>query len=219
VKNGDIIFFGKVKTGCRAYLAVRGGIDAPLVLGSRSTYARGEIGGIQGRQLRAEDHIEGFDTSQPIDQILSMPEEFIPDFRSDIDVDVLLGPQQESFTQEGIETFLSHSYNATIESDRMGYRLNGPIIQRSEQVDTISDAILPGSIQVPTNGQPIVTMRDAQTTGGYPKIAAVVSSDMHVLGQAKPGDRISFHETTLTRARRRLLEDKKRYRIIESKLI
>jgi biotin-dependent carboxylase-like uncharacterized protein len=219
VKNGDTILFGKVKTGCRAYLAVRGGIDVPTVLGSRSTYVRGEIGGMQGRQLKAEDFIEGFDTSHPVDQLLSLPEEFIPDFGAQINVNVLLGPQAESFTQEGIETFLSNSYNVTIESDRMGYRLDGPIIQRSEQVDTISDAILPGSIQVPADGHPIVTMRDAQTTGGYPKIATVVSSDLHILGQAKPGDRISFHETTLMQAHRRLLEHRKRLHTIESRLI
>jgi biotin-dependent carboxylase-like uncharacterized protein len=219
VKNGDTILFGKVRTGCRAYLTVRGGIDVPTILGSRSTYVRGEIGGMQGRQFKAEDFIEGFDTSHLVDQTLSLPEEFIPDFDAQIDVDVLLGPQQESFTQEGIETFLSNSYNVTIESDRMGYRLDGPIIQRSEQVDTISDAILPGSIQVPADGQPIVTMRDAQTTGGYPKIATVVSSDLHILGQAKPGDRLSFHETTLMQAHRRLLEHRKRLHTIESRLI
>ena len=219
VKNGDTIQFGKVRTGCRAYLAVRGGIDVPPVLGSRSTYVRGEIGGMQGRQLKAEDYIQGFDTSHPVDQTLSLPEEFIPDFGAQIDVDVLLGPQQESFTQEGIETFLSNSYAVTTESDRMGYRLDGPIIQRSEQVDTISDAILPGSVQVPANGKPIITMLDAQTTGGYPKMATVVSPDLHVLGQAKPSDNISFHETTLMQAHRRLLEDRKRYHIIEDQLI
>jgi biotin-dependent carboxylase-like uncharacterized protein len=219
VKNGDSITFGKVRTGCRAYLAVRGGVDVPMVLGSRSTHARGEIGGMQGRPLKAEDYIEGFDTSHPIDQLLSLPEEFIPEFGGKIDVDVLLGPQQESFTQEGIETFLSNSYTVTIESDRMGYRLDGPIIQRSEQVDTISDAILPGSVQVPADGKPIITMLVAQTTGGYPKMATVVSPDLHVLGQAKPGDNISFHETTLMQAHHRLLEDRKRYHNIEDQLI
>ena len=219
VKNGDTILFGKVKTGCRAYLAVRGGIDVPTVLGSRSTYVRGEMGGMQGRPLKAEDYIEGFDTSHSVDQLLSLPKEFIPDFGAQINADVLLGPQQESFTQEGIETFLSNSYNVTIESDRMGYRLNGSIIQRNEQVDTISDAILPGSVQVPANGKPIVTMLDAQTTGGYPKMATVVSPDLHVLGQAKPGDNISFHETTLIQAHHRLLEDRKRYHIIEGQFV
>ncbi len=218
VKKGDTVLFGKVRTGCRAYLAICGGIGVPTVLGSRSTYARGEIGGMQGRQLEAEDYIEGFDTSHPVDQYLSLPKEFIPTFGAKIDVDVLLGPQQESFTQKGIETFLSNSYNVTTESDRMGYRLEGPIIERGEHVDTISDAILPGSIQIPTNGKPIVTMRDAQTTGGYPKIATVVSPDLHALGQAKPSDMISFHETTLVQAHGRLLEDRKRYLIIESNL-
>jgi len=219
VKNGDTILFGKVRTGCRAYLAVRGGIDVPVVLGSRSTYARGEIGGIQGRQLKAEDYIGGFDNSHSVDQCLTLPNEFIPDFGAKIDVDVLLGPQLESFTQEGVGVFLSNPYNVTIESDRMGYRLDGPVIERGEQVDTISDAILPGSVQVPANGKPIITMRDAQTTGGYPKIATVVSSDLHVLGQAKPSDTICFHEITLVQAQRRLLENRERYRVIESKLI
>jgi biotin-dependent carboxylase-like uncharacterized protein len=219
VKNRDTILFGKVRTGCRAYLAVRGGIDVPVVLGSRSTYARGEIGGIQGRQLKAEDYIGGFDNSYPVDQCLTLPNEFIPDFGAKIDVDVLLGPQLESFTQEGVGAFLSNPYNVTIESDRMGYRLDGPVIERGEQVDTISDAILPGSVQVPANGKPIITMRDAQTTGGYPKIAAVVSSDLHVLGQAKPSDTICFHEITLVQAQRRLLENRERYQVIESKLI
>jgi biotin-dependent carboxylase-like uncharacterized protein len=219
VKNGDTILFGKVKTGCRAYLAIRGGIDVPTVLGSRSTYARGEIGGMHGRQLKAEDYIEGFDTSHRVDQFLSLPEEFIPDLGANLGVDVLLGPQQESFAQEGIEALLSSYYNVTIESDRMGYRLEGSIIQRSEQVDIISDAILPGSVQVPADGKPIVTMKDAQTTGGYPKIATVASYDLHVLGQVKPGDSISFRETALAHAHHKLLESTKKYRVIESRLV
>jgi len=219
VKNGDTVLFGKVRTGCRAYAAIRGGIDVPMVLGSRSTYARGGIGGMHGRQLKAEDYIEGIDTSRSFDQCLSLPNEFIPHFSAKIDVDVLLGPQLESFTQKGIETILSNPYSVTIESDRMGYRLDGPVIERGENIDTISDAILPSSVQVPANGKPIVTMLDAQTTGGYPKIAAVVSSDLHVLGQAKSGDTISFHETTLAQAHRKLLEDRKRYCVIESKLL
>jgi antagonist of KipI len=218
VKSGDAISFGKVRTGCRAYLAVRDGINVPLVLGSRSTYMRGEIGGIKGRQLRAGDYIQGFNAVLPIDCCLSLPMDRIPTFSAEIDVDVVLGPQLESFTEEGIRAFLSNPYAITVEADRMGYRLEGAVIERSERVDTISDAILPGSVQVPASGKPIVTMRDAQTTGGYPKTAAVVSADLHVLGQAKPGDKIRFHETTLSEAHLRLLEYQKLFRLIEANL-
>ena len=218
VRKGDLVSFGKVRSGCRAYLAVRGGIDVPVVLGSRSTYVRGEIGGAQGRQLRAEDCIEGFDTVQPIDHCLSLPREFLPSFSTEIDVGVALGPQLGSFTQKGVETFLSNSYTVTVEADRMGYRLEGAVVERSQRVDTISDGILPGSVQVPANGKPIVTMRDAQTTGGYPKIAVVVSSDLHVLGQAKPNDRVCFHQISLSEAHRRLLDYKKMFSVIESRL-
>ena len=218
VKRGDAISFQKVRTGCRAYLAVRGGINVPLVLGSRSTYVRGEIGGIEGRQLRTGDYIEGSNAVHPIDYCLALPTDCIPNFRAEIDVDVVLGPQLESFTKDGVKTFLSNPYAITVEADRMGYRLEGALIEHSERVDTISDAILPGSVQVPASGKPIVTMRDAQTTGGYPKIAAVVSTDLHVLGQAKPGDKVCFHETTLPEAHRKLLEYQKLFRLIEGNL-
>ena len=216
--TGDIVSFGKVRTGCRAYLAVRGGIDVPIVLGSRSTHVRGEIGGMQGRQLKAGDYVEGFDAVQPIDHCLILPREFIPSFSRETEVGVVLGPQLESFTEKGLETFLSGPYVVTVEADRMGYRLEGPVIEYSKRIDTISDAILPGSVQVPANGKPIVTMQDAQTTGGYPKIAVVVSADLHVLGQAKPNDKICFHETALSTAHRKLLDYKKEFDIIESKL-
>ena len=218
IRKGDMVSFGKVRSGCRAYLAARGGIDAPVVLGSRSTYVRGEIGGTHGRQLKAGDYIEGFDAVHLVDHCLYLPRELIPSFSAEIDVDVVLGPQLGSFTEKGVKTFLSSSYTVTVEADRMGYRLEGTGIERSERVDTISDAILPGSVQVPANGKPIVTMRDAQTTGGYPKIATVVSPDLHVLGQAKPNDKVCFHKITLSEAHRRLLDYKKMFSVIESKL-
>jgi biotin-dependent carboxylase-like uncharacterized protein len=217
--TGDIVSFGKVRTGCRAYLAVRGGIDVPTVLGSRSTHVRGEIGGMQGRQLRAGDYVEGFDAIQPIDHCLILPQEFIPSFSHEVDVGVVLGPQLESFTEKGLETLLSNPYVVTIEADRMGYRLEGSTIEYSGHIDTISEAILPGSIQVPASGKPIVTMQDAQTTGGYPKIAVVMSADLHILGQSKPNDKICFHETDLSMAHYQLQDYKKKIGIIESRLL
>jgi len=216
--TGDIVSFGKLRTGCRAYLAIRGGIDVPLVLGSRSTHVRGEIGGMQGRQLKAGDYVEGFDAAQPIDYYLVLPREFIPSFSREIDIGVILGPQSTSFTEKGLEILLSNAYVVTVEADRMGYRLEGPQIEHSEHIDTISEAILPGSIQVPASGKPIVTMQDAQTTGGYPKIAVVMSADLHILGQAKPDDKICFHEIDLSTAHRKLQDYKKKIGIIESRL-
>jgi len=219
VRKGDVVSFGKVRTGCRAFVAVRGGINVPVVLGSRSTYVRGEIGGFLGRQLKAGDIAEGVDDVPLTSQCLSVPSDLVPDFSSEAAASVVLGPQLESFTKRGVETLLSNPYTVTIEADRMGYRLEGPVIEHSKHVDTISEAILPGSVQVPANGKPIVTMKDAQTTGGYPKIAVVISSDLHVLGQLKPNDKISFKKTTLSEAHRRLFDHNNKIRMMERKLL
>jgi len=219
VKTGDVVSLGRIQAGCRSYLSVRGGVNVPIVLGSRSTYVRCEIGGIQGRQLKAGDEIEEFDVLQPLGFRLSVPRDFVPDFGAEANVRVVLGPQLKSFTEKGVETFLSNPYMVTIEADRMGYRLEGPAIERGELVDTISDAILPGAVQVPASGKPIITMCDAQTTGGYPKIAAVLSSDMHILGQAKPNNWVRFQRTTLSEAHRALVKYRDKIRTIESKLL
>ncbi len=218
VNSGDFVSFGKVQAGCRAYLAIRGGINVPMILGSRSTYVRCEMGGVQGRQLKTGDYIDGFDDAQPMGFRLLVPEEFVPGFSAEVCVRVVLGPQLEEFTEKGVETFLSHPYMVTIEADRMGYRLEGPIVEHRERVGMISDAILPGSVQIPPSGKPIITMQDAQTTGGYAKIAAVISSDLHILGQLKPNNWIRFQRTTLSEAHRELAEYHNRICIIESEL-
>lgn len=219
VKKGATVSFRKVRNGCRAYLSVRGGINVPMVLGSRSTYIRCEIGGVHGRQLKAGDTVKGFNSTKPFDYKLSLIQNFIPSFNGEKHVRVLLGPQLESFTQKGVETFLSNPYSITLEADRMGYRLEGLAIEHKEHGDIISDAILPGSVQVPSSGKPIITMQDAQTTGGYAKIAAVITSDLHILGQAKPKDTVHFHKVTLSEAHQRLLGYKKRFQIVEHGLL
>lgn len=199
VKEGDIISFGKMKSGCRAYLSIKGGINTPLVLGSRSTYVRGGFGGINGRQLKSGDVIEGI-ASTPLKTEYSMPEELIPRYTGKFTVHVILGPQADMFTENGITTFLSNPYKVTSEADRMGYRLEGPLIKHKTKADIVSDALLPGAIQVPKNGKPILIMRDAQTTGGYPKIAVAITQDISLLGQAKPNDTIEFSKTTMRSA-------------------
>jgi biotin-dependent carboxylase-like uncharacterized protein len=212
VQEGDTISLGKVESGCRAYLSLRGGVDTPKMLGSRSTYARGGFGGIDGRQLKMEDIIEGFETPLLKDRY-SMPKDFVPRFPGQYKVHVILGPQSDMFTEKGIGTFLSNPYEVSLEADRMGYRLEGPTIEHKAKADIISDALLPGAIQVPKSGKPIIIMRDAQTTGGYPKIAVVITPDVSLLGQAKPGDLIEFSKITIRQARERWLEH---YRLLDN---
>jgi biotin-dependent carboxylase-like uncharacterized protein len=205
IKEGDVISFGKMNSGCRAYMAIAGGIKTPIILGSRSTYVRGEFGGLNGRQLKDGDTIEAFKTP-PRKIVYKMPEELTPELPNHIHARVIMGPQAEMFTEKGIETFLSSKYKVTSEADRMGYRLEGPIIEHKIKADIVSDALLPGAVQVPKDGKPILIMRDAQTTGGYPKIAVVITPDVSRLGQAKPNDTIEFSKITVREAEEKLRE-------------
>jgi len=203
VEKDDVISFGKMESGCRAYLSIRGGINTPLVLGSRSTYVRGGFGGINGRQLKTKDIIEGFDRTFLKVRYL-MPEDLVLQFTDQFKVHVILGPQADMFTENGINTFLSSPYKVKLEADRMGYRLEGPVIEHKAKADIISDALLPGAVQVPKNGKPIIIMRDAQTTGGYPKIAVAITSDVSLVGQAKPNNVIEFSKITMRQAHEKL---------------
>ena len=205
LEEEDVVSFSRMESGCRVYMAVRGGVNAPLVLGSRSTYVRGGFGGINGRQLRTGDIVEGFE-AELLDTMHRMPQELVPKFTHHFQVQAVLGPQADMFTEKGVDTFFSSEYRVTPEADRMGYRLEGPLIEHKGKADIVSDALLPGSVQVPKNGKPIVIMRDAQTTGGYPKIAVITTPDVSLLGQAKPNDMIEFSEVTLSHAQERLRE-------------
>ncbi|MCK4435754.1 biotin-dependent carboxyltransferase family protein [Candidatus Bathyarchaeota archaeon] len=205
VHNEDVLSFGRSQCGCSAYLAVRGGINVPLVMNSRSTYVRGGFGGFRGRQLKMGDVVEGFETGR-LKKGFCLPKEFVPFYPNELEVEVVFGPQSEYFTNEGREVFLSSDYVVTVESDRMGYRLDGSKVERKGSLDMVSDAIPVGSIQVPKSGKPIIIMRDAQTTGGYPKIGVVTTPDVSLLGQVKPNDKVKFSQTSPSRARAGLLE-------------
>ena len=217
--EGDLISFGTPRSGCRAYIAVKGGVNVPEVLGSRATYARGGFGGINGRPLKTGDLIHGFEETKRLNYGFAVPEEFIPRYPREYTVHVVLGPQKERFTQKGIETFLSSVYTVTPESDRMGYRLEGPKIEHTRGADIVSDAVLPGAVQVPENGKPIIMMRDAQTTGGYTKIAAVTTPDLSLLAQAKPGNTVQFVKVTLTQARNQLIEFNRKLNTLKTTLL
>ncbi len=212
---GDILEFQEAREGARAYLGIAGGIDCPIVLGSRSTYVKGRFGGIEGRPLRAGDIIRG--TSEQHEE-LRLSQEKMPHYREQMTARVVLGPQDDHFTKEGISTFFSSEYVMTSASDRMGYRLSGPEITHTSSADIISDGIPWGAIQVPGDRMPIIMMVDRQTTGGYPKIATAITADLPGLAQSKPGDTISFAEIEVKEARSVLLEYQENLSLIISSL-
>ncbi len=206
VRRGWRISFDGRRGGCRAYLAVAGGIAVPPIMGSRATYLRGGFGGYQGRALRAGDVLPvGEPACSPVDRAgVRLADDIRPPYSDAPLVEVVLGPQDDRFTKEGIATFLASEYTVGATSDRMGYRLEGPAIAHKTGADIVSDGIVLGAVQVPANGQPIVMMVDRQTTGGYTKIATVVSADIPLLAQCLPGgSRVRFRATTVEAAQAR----------------
>ena len=188
--RGDVFRIGAFGDALCAYLAVERGFDVPRVLGSASTYVRGAIGGLHGRRLMAGDRVPlASDAVRPRAE-RTLARAAGPAL--DQPIRVVLGPQDDYFTGAAIETFLASTYTISAQSDRMGYRLEGPALAHAKGYNIVSDGIVSGSVQVPGSGQPIVLMLDNQTTGGYPKIATVISADIPVLGRRKPGRTIRF---------------------------
>lgn len=204
--------------GTWTYLAIDGGIDVPLVLGSRSTYARFSIGGLEGRVLRAGDllfcHPERSELSRSESsrsrgtakqlQAGSIVSKLLD--RSNEPIRVILGPQDDYFTQGAIETFFSRTYAISSRFDRMGYWLDGPRLAHASGYDIVSDGIPLGGIQVPGSGQPLVLMADHQATGGYPKLGTVIRADIGRFAQHRPGESVRFIRCNPHAARQALLE-------------
>lgn len=207
VKPGDVLSFGALKKGLRTYVAFEGGIDVPLVMQSRSTYLKAGIGGFQGRKLRAGDTLQVAPVKGHISSgIRKIPGSMIPGYGSEIPVRVIMGPEDDSFTPEGISCFLSNEYTVGSHSDRMGLRMQGPVIEHKNGADILSSGINFGSIQVAGEGQPIILMADRQPTGGYTRIAGVISADLPLVAQAKPGDRLRFQDVGVELAQRLIKE-------------
>ena len=201
VRPGDVIAFQMASAGCRAYLAVAGGIDVPLALGSRATYLRGRLGGLGGRALQKGDALPVGTPGPGAARVGRMvPEDRRPAYPAERECRVILGPQDDRFTAEGIRAFLEGPYEVTPQADRMGYRLKGPEIPHVRGHDIVSDGIPLGGIQVPGERQPIVLLADRQTTGGYTKIATVIGVDIGAIGQTRPGQRIRFRRVSLEEA-------------------
>lgn len=198
LKEGDVLSFGAPWWGLRAYLCLAGGIEVPVVMGSRCTYMKTATGGFQGRALKAGDMLN---TGEPwilwrntLD--FTCPAQLKPAYDPERPLNIVLGLQSDAFTPQGIETLLNESYEVSPSADRMGYRLEGPEIEHIGKPDIISDGIPMGAVQVPGNGKPIVLMADRQTTGGYTKIGVICAFDVARLAQRLPGAPVRFAAIT-----------------------
>lgn len=211
-RAGDKVEFppARPRQGLRSYIGFAGGLDLPLLMGSRSTYLKGKMGGLEGRGLKAGDRI-GFlapKATLPNLEKRRAPQDFEAVYSGrQTTLRVVLGPQDDCFSQEGIWEFIAREYTVTPNSDRMGIRLEGPAIEHCAKADIISDGIACGAIQVPKDGKPIIMMADRQSTGGYTKIANVITADLPKAAQRMIGDRVRFEVVTVQQAQQLLRQE------------
>lgn len=183
-RPGNVLSFTGRRSGCRAYIAIAGGLEVPLLLGSRATDLGAGFGGHAGRALRASDRL----------RVASSPPAGAPASRSSwvqpgrVSVRVVPGPQDDHFGPRALAALVEADWAVSATSDRVGCRLTGPRLAHAGAVEIVSDGMVPGCIQVPADGQPIITLADGPTTGGYPKIATVVRDDLPKLAQLVPGE-------------------------------
>lgn len=207
IEAGSVLAFGDLRDGMRAYVAVNGGIDVPLVMGSRSTYLKGRFGGLEGRALQAGDRL----STLPADADAVLPKRLPKDYTAPVyggihRLRVVPGPQDHAFDANALSKFLTSRYRIHSDSDRMGYMLDGPKIEHREGADIVSDGNPPGAIQIHGDGIPRILLADRGTTGGYTKIATVASVDLSSLAQALPGQSVSFRQVTVEEAQEALRE-------------
>lgn len=218
VKPGDCIAIGQARSGCRAYLAFGGGIEVPEIMGSFSTYGGGKIGGFDGRPLQKEDILDIRDAPL-LEKKRTMPRNSIPAYPSPAVVRVVPGPQDHYF-DIGLQTLFRSEYMVTAKADRMGYRLEGNAISIKNGMpkSITSEPAMPGSIQIPPDGRPIVLLVE-QTVGGYAKIATIISCDLPMVAQTTPGDTIKFKPIDLPAAHRLLREEQTRRRAVKKAIL
>jgi len=201
VSAGDVINIRATSSGVRAYLAVAGEFVVPKIMGSSSTYTAGKIGGLNGRPLIKGDTLHS-GSADNLNRIVSLPEDFRPQLRAEATLRALPGPQDDYF-DSGMDVLFSSEFTVTSKADRMGYRLEGPVIELKEGVprSIISEPSLSGAIQIPPDGRPIILLVE-QTASGYSKIATIVTADLDIVAQARPGDKVRFSRVDLAEAYR-----------------
>jgi len=226
LQAGEELRFGRPRIGCRAWLAVSGGIDVPVVLGSRSTDLRAGFGGFEGRTLRDQDVIpltlspasfafakaaaHSPTTATGISS-WTAPHDWVSPATPKPTLRFVRGPDWDRFNASTLQRLTNEAFTVSPDSDRMGVRLDGPELYRVDQSDLISEAVTPGTIQVPPSGKPILLLGDCQTIGGYPKMAHVITVDLSIAAQLRAGDHVRFSEVSLTDAHRLLFEREREF--------
>lgn len=218
VKAGSTLSFGKLKNGVRGYIAFGGEIGIEAVNGSKSTLVKSQIGGFQGRQLKAGDELEIITNKNAVEGKV-LPEKYIPKMEKYNTLRVVLGPQDDYFDEENINKFFkSGGYTLTKDIDRMGIRLEGFALKHKNGADIISDGAAKGAIQVPSNGKPIILMVDRQTTGGYTKIGSVIKEDVCKVAQMAPADKLCFQRVSIEEAQEEYIKFEEKIKSIRESL-
>jgi len=217
IREGEELVIDRPKTGCRAWIAISGGVDVPLVLGSRSTDLRGNFGGKEGRVLRDSDEVALGRNSEQAKILIeklreekiarwSPPHDWSSPARREPMLRVVRGSEWNRFNSSTHHALTSETFAISPDSDRMGVRFEGPELKRKDDVDLVSEAVTPGTIQVPPSGKPILLLGDCQTIGGYPKIAHVITVDLVIAAQLRGSDEVRFREVSLADAHLLLVE-------------
>ncbi|MGH7593958.1 MAG: biotin-dependent carboxyltransferase family protein [Gemmatimonadales bacterium] len=221
IRGGNELAFGQCTVGCRAYLAIAGGIDVPMVLGSSATNLRAHFGGFEGRPLRAGDRLSvgtpSIDATQLSARLARSSASWVADraglsgeipvrIAPDAPVRLLPGADVDRLSGESRMALFNRPFRVSTQSDRMGYRLDGPRLALEAGVEKTSEGVTWGTVQLPPDGQPIILLADRQTTGGYPVIGHVAAVDLPVVAQRKPGDALRFTAAALGEAQRALIQ-------------
>ncbi|GLY11937.1 biotin-dependent carboxyltransferase family protein [Pseudobacillus badius] len=217
VRKGSVLQFKSPVKGCRAYVAIAGGIAVPEVMGSKSTYLRAGIGGFRGRALQKNDVLMCGKSNQSNlslwnalsksddDVSWAVNYEALVSLKQEQLIRVIRGTEFDRFDKKSQTAFFSQPYHVTTQADRMGYRMEGAALSLAAPDELLSEGVTKGTVQVPPNGQPIILMADRQTTGGYPKIGQIISADLSTMAQLQPRAKVHFQEISLEAAERELL--------------
>ncbi|MDR6724696.1 antagonist of KipI [Paenibacillus amylolyticus] len=235
IPAGAVLRFGRCRSGLRTYMAVAGGIDVPVIMGSRSTDLKTGIGGINGRALRDGDKLSIGKPSKEASMILDfwgtkrksgvhhvkttawyLSSNEWPGYHAEPVIRIVPGIEDRGFTEESLRKFYEEPYLVSPQSDRMGYRMQGAVIERKQDQNRLSEAVTYGTVQIPADGQPIILMADHQTIGGYPVLGQVAKVDLPILAQARPGTRVTFRQITSREAEMLWLEQEKHLRLAEN---